>query len=92
MPVPEELKNYAAQLGFGESEIMGEILALLFPDQDSRRIAQVLSKPATFGEIAAATGIAVERVGEVADKLTRAGVIGRYLEPADKVKLDGAMI
>jgi len=92
MPIPEELKNYAARLGFGQSEIMGEILSLLFPDEDSRRLAEALTRPATFAEIAAATGMPVSRVEAVAEKLVRAGVIGRYLEPKDKVKLYGAMI
>lgn len=92
MPIPEELKNYAARLGFASSETMGEILSLLFPDEESRKLAQGLTRPATFSDLAAATGIPINRVEATADKLARAGVIGRYIEPRDKIKLFGAMI
>ncbi|MGE5381543.1 MAG: ATP-binding protein [Methylocystaceae bacterium] len=92
MPIPEELKEYAARLGFAGSETMGEILALLFPDEESRKIAQSLHRPATFGDIAAVTGIPLNRVEAVAERLVRGGVVGRYIEPRDKIKLFGAMI
>ncbi|MGE5381541.1 MAG: ATP-binding protein [Methylocystaceae bacterium] len=92
MPVPKELLDYAARLGFAKSETMGEILCLLFPDDESRRIVQALSRPATFGEISAATGIPYDRIEEIAVKMAQTGVVGRYSEPRDKVKLHGAVI
>lgn len=39
MPVREELKSYAAKLGFPDSETMGAIFAILYDDEDSVKLA-----------------------------------------------------
>jgi len=88
----EAFKSYAARLGFPDSDTMLEILEMLFPEGDARRVFEALAKPATIDEIAAVTGMSRQQVEEATSYLHRAGAIARYLDPPDKFKLFGAMI
>lgn len=88
----EAFKSYAARLGFPDSDTMLEILEVIFPEGDGRRIFEALAKPATIDEIAAVTGLSRQQVEETTAYLHRTGAIARYLEPQDKFKLFGAMI
>jgi ferredoxin/DNA-binding Lrp family transcriptional regulator len=90
MSIPPQLLPYATKLGFPESETLGKIFAILFKDPDSIAIAGVL--PGTVKEISARSGIAEERVREVAKRLARRGIISRILHKEDAYRLFPAMI
>jgi ferredoxin len=92
MAIASEFKAYAEKLGFPESETMGRILEILFPDEDGRKIVQALSKPARLDELAAMTNIPVEELKEKTNYLYRIGAIARYLDPPDKFRLFPGMI
>lgn len=92
MTIAPEFENYAKKLGFPESETMGNILSILFPDEPSRKIAQALSKPTRLAELAQQTAIPMDTLQEITDRLFRSGAIARYLEPVDKFRLYPAMI
>jgi ferredoxin len=77
MPIPEELKPYAQKLGFPSSETLAEIFSILFPDDETRRVAAAL--PGTAGEVAAHTGIAEPTVREMLADLTHRGVVNHVI-------------
>ena len=88
----ERLSSYAARLGFPDSDIMLEILELLFPEGAERAVFEALGKPATLDEIIVKTGLSRQEAEKATSYLYRTGAIARYLEPQDKFKLFGAMI
>jgi NAD-dependent dihydropyrimidine dehydrogenase PreA subunit len=92
MPILEEFRDYAARLGFPDSETMGQILSLLFPEGISRQLFKALTPTATVEEMAARTGLPREQVAEAAEHLVRIGAIGRNMEQRDQFKRFGAMI
>ena len=77
MAIPEELKTYAARLGFPESETLGEILSILFPDDLSQKIAAAL--PGTIDEVAGRTNIPVAVAREVITRLCSHGAINHVI-------------
>jgi Pyruvate/2-oxoacid:ferredoxin oxidoreductase delta subunit len=87
-----EFKAYAKKLGFPESDTMGRILAILFPDEVSRKIAQALNKPTRIRELAEITDIPTDILQETTEQLFCRGAIARYLEPPDQFRLYPAMI
>jgi ferredoxin len=88
----QQFSNYAARLGFPDSDTMLEILELLFPEGAARSVFEALVKPATLDEIILATALSREQVEKATSYLHRTGAIARYMEPQDKFKLFGAMI
>ena len=92
MTMADEFKAYAKKLGFPESETMGRILDILFPDEISRKIAQALHKPVRIGELAEITAIPLDVLQETAEQLFCRGAIARYLDPPDQYRLYPAMI
>ena len=92
MAVASEFKAYAKKLGFPESETMGRILALLFPDESGRKIVQALHKPAKLDELAEMTNIPIDNLKEMTYHLYKIGAIARYMDPPDKFRLYPGMI
>jgi len=90
MNMPEQLKGYAARLGYPESETMARIFALLFDDAHSVAVAG--ASPGSVKDIAAKTGLSEEQVQEVAQRLLRRGAISRVLAKGDYYRLYPAMI
>lgn len=77
MPIPDQLKDYAARLGFPTSETMGAILSILFHDEPSRLLAAAM--PGTAAELAQKTGIPQDRVDAMLADLTRKGVVNHVI-------------
>lgn len=67
MPIPEELKDYAAQLGFPESETLAKIFKIIFGKKDDLKIVQAL--PGTLEDLVKKTGLSAKRVNEVLSEL-----------------------
>jgi ferredoxin/DNA-binding Lrp family transcriptional regulator len=91
MAVANEFKAYAKKLGFPESETMGRILELLFPDESGRKIVQALNKPAKLDELAEMTNIPVDELKERTRHLHKIGAIARFLDE-EKFRLYPGMI
>jgi NAD-dependent dihydropyrimidine dehydrogenase PreA subunit len=77
MPIPDQLKGYAARLGFPTSETMGAILSILFADETSLRLAAAM--PGTAVELSQKTGIAQKRVETILKDLTHKGVVNHVV-------------
>lgn len=92
MAVANEFKAYAEKLGFPDSETMGRILAILFPDEPGRKIVQALSKPAKLDELVKMTNIPIDDLKEMTNHLYKIGAIARYMDPPDKFRLYPGMI
>lgn len=92
MAIASEFKAYAEKLGFPNSETMGRILTLLFPDESGRRIIQALRKPAKLSELAEMTNIPIDELKEITAHLHKIGAIARYMDPPDKFRLYPGMI
>lgn len=90
MNIPEQLKPYAAKLGFPESRTLAGIFAILFDDPDS--VAVAVASPGSVSEMAVKTGLSEQRVKEVAERLLRKGAISRVLAKGDYYRLFPAMI
>lgn len=89
MPIPDQLKGYAARLGFPTSETMGAILCLLFADETSLALAAAM--PGTASELAERAGIPAERAKAILADLTRKGVVNHVVRK-DSYRLFPAMI
>ena len=87
MAVANEFKAYAEKLGFPDSETMGRILAILFPDEPGRKIVQALSKPAKLDELVKMTNIPIDDLKEMTNHLYKIGAIARYMDPPEKFRL-----
>lgn len=85
MPVPEPLKQYAMQLGFPDSDTIGRIFELLYPDDDSLKLASAL--PGTVEEIAERTGFSSEKVRKIADKLMSRGALSHPMNKPEWLRL-----
>ena len=90
MQMPNELKDYATRIGFGDSETMAEILTLLFDDENKLKLAAAL--PGTIEELSEKTGMSEDEVKALADKLTRQGIINHVIRKGDYYRLFPAMI
>jgi ferredoxin/DNA-binding Lrp family transcriptional regulator len=90
MPVREELKAYAAKLGFPDSATIGAIFAILYGDEASVKLAAAL--PGSITELAQKTGWPEAKVTSVIEKLKRTGSIQRILSKGDYYRLYPAMI
>lgn len=73
MPFHPKLKDYAAQLGYGESETMARIFEILYDSEEA--IDLVAALPGTAQEIAEKTGMPVNRVVELGMSLLMRGKI-----------------
>jgi ferredoxin len=89
MPIPEQLKDYAARLGFPTSETMGAIFSILFADDEALKLAAAM--PGTAPELARKTGIPEDRVTAILKDLTRKGVVNHVVRK-DSYRLFPAMI
>ena len=67
----ERLSSYAARLGFPDSDIMLEILELLFPEGAERAVFEALGKPATLDEIIVKTGLSRQEAEKATSYLYR---------------------
>lgn len=90
MNMPEQLKPYAARLGFPESETMARIFAILYEDPDC--IAVAAASPGSVSELASKTGLSEQVVKNAAQKLLRKGAISRVIAKGDYYRLFPAMI
>ncbi|MBN2225310.1 MAG: 4Fe-4S binding protein [Deltaproteobacteria bacterium] len=77
MPIPDQLKDYAARLGFPTSETMGAIFSILFADEAALALAAAM--PGTAAELAQKTGIAQARVEAILTDLTHKGVVNHVI-------------
>ena len=77
MPIPEQLKAYAARLGFPTSETMGAILTIIFPDEVTLALAAAM--PGTAAELAEKTAIPQARVETILKDLTRKGAVNHVV-------------
>jgi ferredoxin len=77
MPIPNELKDYAARLGFPTSETMGRIFSILFADGEALKLAAAM--PGTAAELAGKTGIPQSRAETILKDLTRKGVVNHVV-------------
>lgn len=90
MPIREELKPYAAKLGFPDSETMSAIFAILYGDEDRVKLAAAL--PGSVAELALKTGWPEAKVKSVVEQLKQTGSIQRILSKGDYYCLYPAMI
>ncbi len=77
MPIPNELKDYAARLGFPTSETIGRIFSILFAGDEILKLAAAM--PGTAAELAKKTGIPQTRVDTVLKDLTHKGVVNHVV-------------
>lgn len=89
MPIPDQLKDYAARLGFPGSETMGRILSILFADPEAMRLAAAM--PGTAAELSGCAGIPQVRAEAILKDLTRKGVVNHVVRK-DSYRLFPAMI
>ncbi len=77
MPIPDQLKDYAARLGFPSSETIGGIFSILFAGDEALKLAAAM--PGTAAELAERTGIPSSRVQAILKDLTRKGVVNHVI-------------
>jgi ferredoxin len=77
MSIPDQLKEYAARLGFGESETIGRIFSILFADETALLLAAAM--PGTAAELSDRTGIPLARVEAILADLTRKGAVNHVV-------------
>jgi len=77
MPIPDQLKDYAARLGFPGSETIGRIFSILFADEAAVKLAAAM--PGTAAELAEKTGIPQKRVEAILADLTHKGVVNHVI-------------
>lgn len=90
MPIPEPLRSYAMQLGFPNSETLARIFQVLFDHEDDLKVVQAL--PGTPAELAERTGLSIERVREIGEKLKARVVVGYPLGQPELLRRFPAMI
>lgn len=73
MPIPALLKDYAAELGFAESETLARIFELLWPTEDEIRLVAAL--PGAIPDVAAKTGLPEKQVADTLNRLLLEGSI-----------------
>ncbi len=67
MPIPDALKDYAAELGYPDSATLARIFEILFENDDE--IKAVAALPGTGAEVAAKTGLPEKWVVETLTRL-----------------------
>lgn len=90
MNIPEQLKPYAARLGFPDSAAMARILTILYDDPECIAVAGAM--PGSVPELAAKTGLSEGRIREVAGKLLARGAVSRVIGRGEYYRLFPAMI
>ena len=90
MPIPAPLKNYAAQLGFPESETMGKIFGLLYRTEDELTLVSAL--PGDTAGLSGKTGFSEEKVRELIKNLESRGAVSHPMNKPDFHRLFPAMI
>ena len=90
MPIPEPLQSYAMQLGFPNSETLARIFQILLDEEDDLKVFQAL--PGTPAELAERTGLPLERVRKIGDKLRTRGAVGHPLGKPEQLRRLPAMI
>jgi ferredoxin len=73
MPFHSKLKNYAAQLGYGQSETMARIFEILYDSEEVINLVAAL--PGTAPEVAEKSGLSVNQVVEIGTGLIMRGRI-----------------
>ncbi len=90
MEISPTLKNYAAMLGFPESQTLFHIFGLLFDTPEARQVVDAL--PGTVSEVAQKTALPEERVRTILHALMMKGAIGVKMDRPDYYRLFPAMI
>lgn len=90
MPIPEELKSYAAQLGYPTSKTLEQLLALLFDTEEKIKIAA--SMPGSIPELSAKTGISIEKTEQVLGELHHNGAVNKKMYDQSRYRLYPGMI
>jgi NAD-dependent dihydropyrimidine dehydrogenase PreA subunit len=90
MTMPKVLQEYAAKLGFPGSETLGQIFTILFDGEDDVKVIEAM--PGTVAELAERTGLAGERVHEVAERLRLRGAVVYPMNQPELYRLSHAMI
>ena len=85
MPIPEQLKAYAKVLGFPDSEVLGQLLTLLFNSEDKIKIAVAL--PGTIPELSEKTGFAIVKTEQIVKDMHLKGLINERMDSQKKYRL-----
>jgi len=67
MPIPNGLKEYAAQLGFPESETLARIFEIIYSQEGDLEVVQAL--PGSIEDLSTKTGLPANRVNEIVTRL-----------------------
>lgn len=88
----KELKQYATQLGFPDSENLARIFEILYEEDDDLKLIKAASKPRTIAELSRKAGLAEKRVQEIVDRLMARGALGHKLGRPDLIRRFSGMI
>ncbi len=90
MPIPNELKGYAAKIGYPESETLAKIFNILYDGANDLKILGAM--PGTVKELSEKTGIPQNTVADTTMRLLMKGALSVDFKKLDVLRLFPAMI